>query len=165
MDVCFAFCLLILQNVMNVYHLSQLIHWLYRYWQFKYYNDVTTAASPPTIESFYGPNGELQSRKVKALSRTYAQAICGNPVGMTFDPLFSDFYLLFTYIKSLNCDSQPTVVYFNQEFYYPNGFDVRVMPQNALFVKQSEMNYLQFLVRSENVVDGQQIEIRITRSN
>ncbi|KAG2377959.1 hypothetical protein C9374_008581 [Naegleria lovaniensis] len=135
------------------------------YWQFKYYNDVTTAASPPTIESFYGPNGELQSRKVKALSRTYAQAVCGNPTRMTFDPAFSEFYLSFNYVKSLNCDSQPTVVYFNQEFYYPTGFNVQVTPPNALSVKQSEMNYLQFFVRSENVVDGQQIQIQITRTN
>lgn len=50
------------------------------YWQFKYFDDITTAADPGTTESFYDVNGHLQENKVKALARPYAYAICGRPV-------------------------------------------------------------------------------------
>lgn len=30
------------------------------YWQFKYYNDITTMANPGTTESFYNNDGTLQ---------------------------------------------------------------------------------------------------------
>jgi endoglycosylceramidase len=47
------------------------------YWQFKKYQDLTTAASPATTESFYTDDGELELNKVRALSRSYAHAIAG----------------------------------------------------------------------------------------
>jgi hypothetical protein len=47
------------------------------YWQFKKYQDLTTAARPTTTESFYTEDGELEMNKVRALSRSYAQAIAG----------------------------------------------------------------------------------------
>lgn len=50
------------------------------YWQFKYYDDITTAAMPGTTESFYDVNGHLQLNKVKALATPYAYAICGKPI-------------------------------------------------------------------------------------
>jgi endoglycosylceramidase len=46
------------------------------YWQFKSFNDITTAAKPYD-ESFYDGNGNLQAAKVQHLSRTYAYAIAG----------------------------------------------------------------------------------------
>jgi endoglycosylceramidase len=52
-----------------------LIGW--SYWQFKKFQDLTTAASPATTESFYTEDGELEINKVRALSRSYAQAIAG----------------------------------------------------------------------------------------
>ena len=50
------------------------------YWQFKYFDDITTAARPGTTESFYDEFGNLQENKVKALARPYAYAICGKPI-------------------------------------------------------------------------------------
>ena len=47
------------------------------YWQFKKYQDLTTAASPATTESFYTEDGELEINKVRALSRSYAHAVAG----------------------------------------------------------------------------------------
>jgi len=38
----------------------QLFFRSWTYWQFKYYNDVTTMANPGTTESFYDENGNLQ---------------------------------------------------------------------------------------------------------
>lgn len=50
------------------------------YWQFKYYNDITTAARPGTTESFYNVDGSLQAIKVKTLSHPYVYAVCGEPL-------------------------------------------------------------------------------------
>ena len=131
------------------------------YWQFKYYQDPTTAASPPTTESFYSPSGKLQSRKVKALSRTYTHALCGTPKLMQFNPDNSQFNLVYTHG---DCGSQPTIIYLNQEFYYPNGFTVNVYPQSInMEYKQTELNYLQFIPRND-VSPGTEIEIVITRN-
>jgi hypothetical protein len=55
------------------------------YWQFKKYQDLTTAASPATTESFYTEDGELEMNKVRALSRSYAHAIAGILLIIIFD--------------------------------------------------------------------------------
>ena len=64
--------------------------------QFKLFQDLTTAG--PT-ESLYDQNGNLEIAKVKALSRTYAQAIAGVPISMIFDPNTSHFHLSYQVTK------------------------------------------------------------------
>lgn len=53
------------------------------YWQFKYFNDITTTAGTGS-EGFYNPDGTLQIRKVKALSRTYVKHAQGTIKAMKF---------------------------------------------------------------------------------
>jgi endoglycosylceramidase len=65
------------------------------YWQFKFFQDLTTASAAGG-ESFYLGNGTLDAQKVRALSRTYAQAIAGVPSVHSFDPLSSNFTLAYT---------------------------------------------------------------------
>jgi hypothetical protein len=68
-------------NEINLFQNEKRIMIIYlgwSYWQFKKYQDLTTAASPATTESFYDEDGELEINKVRALSRSYAQAIAGN---------------------------------------------------------------------------------------
>ena len=88
------------------------------YWQFKTYKDLTTSAGDKS-EGFYNKDGQLQTGKVKALTRTYLQATQGIPVYMKFnvaDALFHAIFVLDTAIQA------PTLVYWNQEYWYPNGF-------------------------------------------
>lgn len=113
------------------------------YWQFKYYSDITTADKPGTTESFYFPDGSLQVHKVKALSRTYAQAICGIPIVMKFDSNSALFSLDFTFQGS-DCKGQPTVVFFNQDYYYPNGYSVTISPDKSMSYSLVNRNYLEF---------------------
>jgi hypothetical protein len=47
------------------------------YWQFKKYQDLTTTTRPARVESFYTEDGQLEINKVRALSRSYAQAVAG----------------------------------------------------------------------------------------
>jgi endoglycosylceramidase len=70
------------------------------YWQFKYYQDFTTAVMPGNGESFYAPDGSLYQNKVKALSRTYAQAVCGVASASLFNPTTAVYALNYT---SIDC--------------------------------------------------------------
>jgi endoglycosylceramidase len=133
------------------------------YWQFKKYQDLTTAASPATTESFYTEDGELEMNKVRALSRSYAQAIAGSinyyyyyylllilfiflqlgqPISMIFNPTTARFQLVFT----INTDiHQPTIIYINEELNYPQGCDIKVSPVNSLTWNSSNRNYYEFI--------------------
>jgi len=132
------------------------------YWQFKFYDDITTQSSPPTIESFYENDGSLQERKVKALSRTYAHAICGVPTNMLFDPASSHFSL--SYIAG-PCNGQATIVYLNEKWYYTNGFVVSAVTKSGAKVTYERVapNYLHF-IHSNQVLTGDQVDIVINRS-
>ena len=90
------------------------------YWQFKYYNDITTAANPGTTESFYDENGNLQSTKVKALARPYAYSICGKPISQTNKKgVFT-----FTWVSSDDCYNKKTELFLSEGYYYSSGFTV-----------------------------------------
>lgn len=88
------------------------------YWQFKYFDDITTAASPGTTESFYDVNGHLQMNKVKALSRPYAYAICGKPLEETFN---KGIYTL-SWVPNKDCFDKNTEIFLSTAFYFPAGF-------------------------------------------
>lgn len=91
------------------------------YWQFKYYNDVTTMARPATTESFYNMDGSLQETKVRALARPYAYAICGKPIKESLkNGVFS-----LKYFAERICYNKNTEVFLSEAFYYPVGFDVK----------------------------------------
>lgn len=64
------------------------------WWQFKSFHDITTSGLG-TSESFYDDQGMLQAEKVKALSRSYAQAVAGTIKLMSFSPRASEFQLKF----------------------------------------------------------------------
>jgi len=108
------------------------------YWQFKFFNDITTQGPG---ESFY-IGDSLETTKVKALSRTYAQAVAGIPSEMFFDSTTSYFKLVFQQDTTI---AAPTVIFLNQQFYYPNGFTVTITPSSAANWQQVEKNYIQVL--------------------
>jgi len=90
------------------------------YWQFKGYNDITTQARPASIEGFYDEKGNLQSEKVKALSRNYFYATCGLPIKQHFNHKTAEF--TFTYKPKNNCNGANSELFISEDFYYPNGF-------------------------------------------
>jgi endoglycosylceramidase len=113
------------------------------YWQFKYYNDVTTAAKPATTESFYFENGTLQQHKVRALSHPYAYAICGEPVSSSFTN--SSFIL--TYLLNYCGDSIYSEIYINEPLYYEKGFGVIFEPScNECHLEQISLSYYKVVV-------------------
>ena len=53
------------------------------YWQFKYFDDVTSISGK--TEGIYAINGSIQSQKLNALQRTYAPEIGGDPLETLFN--------------------------------------------------------------------------------
>jgi len=86
------------------------------YWQYKYYQDVTTQAT--NLESLWNPDGSLQLPKIKELSRTYAQAVQGTISAMQFDADTGAFSLSYTADAAI---TSPTEIYVNLAMWYPNG--------------------------------------------
>eukprot|EP00005_Dracoamoeba_jomungandri_P000139 CAMPEP_0174253230 /NCGR_PEP_ID=MMETSP0439-20130205/2606_1 /TAXON_ID=0 /ORGANISM="Stereomyxa ramosa, Strain Chinc5" /LENGTH=525 /DNA_ID=CAMNT_0015334145 /DNA_START=19 /DNA_END=1596 /DNA_ORIENTATION=- len=117
------------------------------YWQFKFYHDLTTDTG--SGESFYDENGKLQKEKVKMLSRSYAQAIAGVPLSQSFDTDTSLYRLSFSLDPSI---SAPTVVYINEQYYYPNGFSVTTQPPGSLSYSQPATNFLYFVSSGNSAV-------------
>ena len=54
-------------------------------WQFKWFGDFTTAVRPAPLESFYTPEGQLETNKVRALTGTYPSAVAGKLHTTYFD--------------------------------------------------------------------------------
>ncbi|CAM4966051.1 unnamed protein product [Rotaria socialis] len=131
------------------------------YWQFKKYADLTTSVRTATTESFYTDDGELELNKVQALSRSYAQAIAGLPISMSFFPTTNLFELQFI----INTDiQQPTVIYLNEDLNYPHGVSIILNPENSLIWASPNHNYYEF-VASGSVKNGTTILIQIFAKN
>lgn len=121
-------------NFLTGYADSYLQSWAY--WQFKLFKDITTQGDG---ESFYNSKGQLEFNKVKALSRTYAQATAGMPLRQSFNPETSAFQ--FTYAINAKI-SQPTEIYLNEAWYYPKGYTVTLSPSNAATWKATSTNHI-----------------------
>eukprot|EP01031_Cornospumella_fuschlensis_P028006 gene28006-33819_t len=99
------------------------------YWQFKYYQDITTCT--PQGESLYNEDGTVCDDKLKILSRTYPQAVAGDIVDYKYTTRNGDFKMTFVPLSqdSLGLSSDETKVteiYVNKEMTYPSGLDVQV---------------------------------------
>jgi hypothetical protein len=105
------------------------------YWEYKKFHDITTTAGLSS-EGVYEDDGTLQTRKVKALARTYAKAIQGTPSMIRFNSDNGAFSLTFTYDATITA---PTIVFRSTEFYYPNGYTVLVFDAEGLPLSGSQV--------------------------
>lgn len=96
------------------------------YWTWKSFEDITT--ENPQTETLYEPDGSLQMAKLSTLSRTYAQAIAGHPIDMSYDPHSSEFRLDYMIVSGI---TGMTEIYFNEHLHYSNGFTVSLQPKNT----------------------------------
>ncbi|KAL4462098.1 hypothetical protein ABPG74_000943 [Tetrahymena malaccensis] len=88
------------------------------HWQYKGYGDITTQSNSDS-EGFFDSNGNLQSNKVKHLSRPFAYAICsqGGEIISEFSPSKITYEL--SYLSG-NCGGQQTEIYLSEEFWFTN---------------------------------------------
>jgi len=142
-----------IKNIEFITNMAEQKFQSWSYWQFKFYEDLTTQG---TGESFYSADGELQTNKVKALSRTFAPAIAGTPTLNSFIPSTSNFELRF--IPNLSILESPTEIYLNEAYYYPNGWEWSVMPHNAFAVNTTAHNSL-MLFNNPDLAEGTEVAV------
>ncbi len=134
------------------------------YWQYKYYNDITTAAKPGNVESFFDSYGNIQEEKVKNIARTYAQKLCGLPLSSKFDVQSGSYEVQYK-VNNPNCINNPQVVttdiYVAKGFYYGKGFDVQLMNCKGCQVVRDSTNIVK-VVHSSSVALGDTVQVRIT---
>ena len=102
-----------------------LIGWAY--WQYKFYDDLTTSAGTGS-EGLWDFEGNLMEWKVKALARTYLQATQGILTLQNFNDKNGEFFAEFKVNTDINA---PTIVFLDQQYWYPNGYDYEIIDQST----------------------------------
>jgi endoglycosylceramidase len=90
---------------------EHLVGWAY--WQFKYYEDLTTSAGTGS-EGFYNQDGSLQEWKAKALARSYPMFTQGVLKTLNFDTETASLDFTFTLDMKIKA---PTVIFQNDEYW------------------------------------------------
>ncbi len=96
---------------------AALVGWTY--WSWKYYNDPTGSADEALVRA----TGRLR-RSARVLSRTYAQAVAGVPLSMSFDVATGRFSLRY---RAARRSRAPTLIAVPTSEHYAHGYCVRVV--------------------------------------
>ena len=102
------------------------------YWTYKSFDDVTTQNAH--TETLFNADGSLQEAKARALARTYARAVAGRPLAMSFDPHSAVFALRFIPAPAAAAcgaaggaaAAYATEVFVHLDYYYPEGHEVAI---------------------------------------
>lgn len=119
-----------LSQVEKVVTLADQFQQSWIYWQFKYYEDLTTCT--PQGESLYNEDGSVNAHKLTLLSRSYPQAVAGKLDSYAFHPVTKQFDAQFAALTGeAFTNATPAVArtsdfYLNQALSYPHGFQVEL---------------------------------------
>jgi endoglycosylceramidase len=99
------------------------------YWAFKAYNDYTSTGGASM--SLYDASGRLQKKKLRALARSYPQAVCGTIVSTTFDSTSASYKLVYVFSAAAWTDGDSdyactTEIYVNEAMHYSRGVHIDV---------------------------------------
>mmetsp|Transcript_46707 Transcript_46707/g.117590 ORF Transcript_46707/g.117590 Transcript_46707/m.117590 type:complete len:646 (-) Transcript_46707:43-1980(-) len=142
---------------------SMLQSWAY--WEYKKFKDITTQNDQ---ESFYDADGNLELRKVRSLTRTYAKVTAGTPTTMKYNRTDESFVLRFVASPPARLFQAPTEIYLNEEMHYPNGYEVSVSPSGCTFQEFSKNHVFVYLARVTNfrmIVRCSLIEVSLRAKN
>jgi len=129
------------------------------YWQYKSYNDITTASNER--ESFYWADGSLQTDKVETLSRVYATAIEGVPQSMKYNRKSGTFTLEFL-SRRTSSDSAATEIYVGPWTVRQNkDIKVDILPANSASYKLSSDKLTLSVKLNSGIPDGTKISIDV----
>src|SRR3990167_2575142 len=107
--------------------------------------------------AFYDSNGQPLQYLMDEFSRTYARAVSGTILSMSYSRLTSIFRLEFSAINLPN--NPPTEIYYNQDLHYPNGIIVTITPLGSCSTSNTQQNLLE--ISLSGVADGTTISVTI----
>jgi endoglycosylceramidase len=96
------------------------------YWQYKFYDDPTTAGNDDE-GLFFAGNGTLQEVKIRSLVRSYVRRVQGTLQSSRFDADSGSFSLSF---QANTLIAAPTEIFLSP-FFYPGGARVSINPPGA----------------------------------
>lgn len=113
-------------EIMNVVSICEENFISWSYWNYKPYGDHTTSAiAMVDFEGIFNEDGTIQTIKEQGLSRAYVQYYQGKPIDFKFEEDSStDFETSFEYHADIK---EPTVLYYNKEFFYGKGYDIDII--------------------------------------
>lgn len=135
------------------------------YWQFKHYEDLTTANRDES-QGFYYKSAKLQTKKVIALTRPYARVIAGKIKEMRFIEDTKVYKLSYEYSDAVN--TSISEVYISNE-YYGNKLPKytvshgTVYPQEITGSGQGEGNFTLFkIIHPQGLSEGTIIKFTLS---
>lgn len=129
------------------------------YWNFKSYDDITTAGSPAS-EGLYNMNGSVQTQKVRLLSRPFASAVAGFPVQSKFDSRAGVYSLGYRITERLL--NGTTEIFINGAVYYPHGHEVQLSPTGVdARIEPLTPDGDRIIVKHGNIAIGTVLEVRV----
>eukprot|EP01022_Parablepharisma_sp_SALTPOND_P007798 TRINITY_DN1330_c0_g1_i2.p1 TRINITY_DN1330_c0_g1~~TRINITY_DN1330_c0_g1_i2.p1 ORF type:complete len:292 (+),score=12.57 TRINITY_DN1330_c0_g1_i2:576-1451(+) len=99
------------------------------YWQYKYYNDLTTSNKNKTGGLYYPDSGKLQTKKLRALTRPFARKVAGMLKSMRFNVKTGKFEL--KYRVSEEVSETTTEIYVNKGYYNGKVPKITANPKNV----------------------------------
>lgn len=107
------------------------------YWQYKYYNDLTTCT--PSGESLFNNDGTPSQHKLETLTRPFPEAVAGSTTEYGFDLKTAKFHLSYTVRRgdasSADLEARTTVVRLNPAMHYPSGVRISISGSAGTAVK------------------------------
>ena len=137
------------------------------YWNYKPYGDHTTSAiEMVSYEGIYNDDGTVQNIKEKGLSRAYVMYYQGKPIDFKYETdSDTNFETSFEYHKNI---TEPSVLYYNKDFFYKNGYEIKVIDDNTkedlvknnkVTLDKSKANYISITCVNNVMEDNTQVRI------
>ena len=137
------------------------------YWNYKPYGDHTTSAiEMVSYEGIYNDDGTVQNIKEKGLSRAYVMYYQGKPVDFKYETdSDTNFETSFEYHKNI---TEPSVLYYNKDFFYKNGYEIKVIDDNTkedlvknnkVTLDKSKANYISITCVNNVMEDNTKVRI------
>jgi len=137
------------------------------YWNYKPYGDHTTSAiEMVSYEGIYNDDGTVQNIKEKGLSRAYVMYYQGKPIDFKYETdSDTNFETSFEYHKNI---TEPSVLYYNKDFFYKNGYEIKVIDDNTkedlvknnkVTLDKSKANYISITCVNNVMEDNTKVRI------
>ena len=109
--------------------------------------------------NFYNSDGSPKDYQIQEFSRTYARAITGQVISMSFHSETSIFNLQFAAFILPN--NPPTEIYLNEKYRYPKGYHVSISPPNSATHTSQQPNLIYISLDLTEVSVNQTITVQI----
>ena len=137
------------------------------YWNYKPYGDHTTSAiEMVSYEGIYNDDGTVQNIKEKGLSRAYVMYYQGKPIDFKYETdSDTNFETSFEYHQNI---TEPSVLYYNKDFFYKNGYEIKVIDDNTkedlvknnkVTLDKSKANYISITCVNNAIEDNTKVRI------